>query len=96
MSSAYTYYAIGYDYQRPTEWFAGSHEEAFSAFIDESSNNRSMRVRVVAETYLVDDDSKIQHVCERGCSYHLLDKTVWIHNYWGPPKWMRRLASRLS
>lgn len=96
--STYTYYAIGYDYQRPTEWFAGSPEEAFKLFVDESTKefNANLRVRVVVETYEVDSDSSVQHVCERGCRYHLYDKTVWVHTSWSPPEWFRKIASRLS
>lgn len=96
MSKTYTYYAIGYDYQRPSEWFAGSQEEALTAFMTESNDKQKLRVRVVAETYLVDDDNDVEHECERGCRYHLVDKTTWIHTSWSPPQWMRRLTSRLS
>lgn len=98
MSDTHTYYAIGYDYQQPKEWFAGSQEEAFQLFLDESNKefNKNLRVRVVVETYVVDSDSKVQHVCEHGCRYHLFDKTVWIHTSWGPPNWLRRFASKLS
>ena len=98
MIPTYTYYSVGYDYQQPKDWFAGSSDEAFQLFVDESKKefNSHLRVRVVVETYRVYDDSKIQHVCERGCRYHLEDKTTWIHTSWGPPKWMRRLASKLS
>ena len=96
MEGVFTYYAIGYNYQRPEEWFAGSVEEALALFLVESENNDELRVRVVVETYLVDSDSKIQHECERGCRYHLLEKRTWVHTSWGPPEWMRRFASRLS
>jgi hypothetical protein len=96
MSTTHTYYAIGYDYQRPSEWFAGSQEEALTAFLSESKESTKLRVRVVVETYLVDDDSKVQHECEHGCKYHLVDKTTWTHTSWGPPEWMRRIASRLN
>jgi hypothetical protein len=98
MSKTHTYYAIGYDYQRPTEWFAGSQKEAFNAFVTESNDEdkNKMRVRVVVETYVVDDNDKLQHACERGCQYHLVDKTTWIHTNWGPPEWFRKIASRLS
>jgi hypothetical protein len=96
MSDVYTYYTIGYNYQRPSEWFAGSEEEALTAFLSESKENTKLRVRVVVETYLVDSDSKVQHECERGCAYHLLNKATWIHTSWGPTKAMRKLASRLS
>jgi hypothetical protein len=96
MNKTYTYYAIGYDYQRPSEWFAGSQEEALAAFLSESNDKLKMRVRVVVETYLVDSDNDEEHECERGCRYHLVDKTTWIHTSWGPPEWMRRIASRLN
>jgi hypothetical protein len=96
MSTTHTYYAIGYDYQRPSEWFAGSQEEALAAFLSESNDKLKMRVRVVVETYLVDSDEAEEHECERGCRYHLVDKTTWIHTSWGPPEWMRRIASRLN
>ena len=96
MSDVYTYYAIGYDYQRPSEWFAGSEKEALTAFLTESKDNNRLRVRVVVETYMVDADSKVQHECKHGCAYHLFEKNTWIHTSWGPTKAMRKLASRLS
>lgn len=94
MSKTYTYYAIGYDYKKPSEWFAGSEEEALAAFLAESKDKTKLRVQVVAETYMVDSASKIQHVCEQGCRYHLLLRSKWTHFCWGPPRLLRRLVSR--
>jgi hypothetical protein len=98
MSKYYTYYSIGYNYQRASEWFAGSEKEALTAFLTESSENPTSRVRVVAESYVVNDDDKNyeKHVCERGCAFHFVSKNEWIYKGWQTPKIMRKLASKIS
>jgi hypothetical protein len=91
------YYAIGYNYQKPTEWFAGTHEEAMNVFGEAVIENKTSRVRVIVEVYSVDDENNDdEHVCERGCPLHLAGKHVWIYKGWEVPAWMRRVATRIS
>lgn len=91
------YYAIGYNYQKPTEWFAGSQLEALNAFGQEVTDNKNKRVRVLVEVYVVDnDDSSDKHVCERGCPLHLASKHEWIYKGWEVPAWMRKIATKIS
>jgi hypothetical protein len=91
------YYAIGYNYQRPSEWFAGSHEEALVAFGNEVTENKNKRVRMLVEVYSVDTDNENdEHECQRGCPLHLASKHEWIYKGWVVPPFMRKLATRIS
>ena len=92
----YIYYAVGYDYQRPTEWILGSHTKALKAFGSAAVANEDKRVRVLVEVYVVHEDDKVQHKCERGCPLHLVSKHEWIHKSWQVPAWMRKAAARIS
>lgn len=93
----HTYYAIGHNYQKPTEWFAGTHEEALVLFGEAVQENKKNRVRLLVEVYSVDnDDSDDEHACERGCQLHLVSKHEWIYKGWEVPTWMRRIATKIS